>query len=288
MIALGERPDVQQYLNQYGVFNQPWSVGVSGSSVLPIPSSSVLQLWSGFGFPYTPYEFNAYPTSAFGWMDNNATTSKWSYVNGANFDNAGIVTSSLGYNFPPTPSGDPLFTPSVTVLSSSIAGISGSNFDYTLQFVGTLPTLNPTSRYVFLQSDKNNGATAAIRNDISGSTTYLDLLRNNVVNFRYPITVSDSTNQIVTIQKSGSVLNVYQNLTKLTPVLSSSNLWNPFGSMTVNQPNTTSASNQTGFIIGNASPSVTWLQYEGTLNSVLLYSRSLSDSELTASYDYFL
>ena len=269
LIALGERNDVQQYINQYGEYQQPYSIGVSSSAILPIPSSSVLQIWSGFGYRYSPYSDNGYPANAFGWMDNNPTLSKWSYVNGANFDYPGLVTASLGYNFPESIGETELLTPSVTVLSSSIAGISGS--DYTLQFVGTLP--GPIdNRYLILQSDKDNSATAAIRTDISGSAPFLDLLTNNVANFRYPITVSDN-NQILTIQRSGSVLNVYQNQTKLTPILSSSNMWQPFNS---------------GFIIGNAKPSATWRAYRGTLNSLLLYSRSLSDSELTASYDYFL
>jgi len=264
MIALGERNDVQQYINQYGDYQQPYSVGVSGSTVLPIPSSSVLQIWSGFGYRYSPYSDNGYPANAFGWMDNNPTLSKWSYVNGANFDYPGLVTASLGYYFPTTAGATPLLTPSVTVLSSSIAGISGS--DYTLQFAGTLPNAGINVRYLILESDKDNAATAAIRTDISGATPFLDLLRNNVVNFRYPITVSDN-NQILTIQRSGSVLNVYQNLTKLTPILSSSNMWQPFNS---------------GFIIGNAAPNATWAPYNGTLNSLLLYSRSLSDSEISA------
>jgi hypothetical protein len=277
LIALGERNDVVQYLRQYGDYQQPYSVGVSSSAILPIPSSSVLQIWSGFGYRYSPYDYNGYPTNSFGWMDNNPSLSKWSYVNGANFDYPGLVTASLGYNFPQAVAANPLFTPSVTVLSSSIAGISGSN--YTLQFAGTLPNFTGPQRYLILQSDKNNGATAALRNDISGSAPFLDLLRNNVVNFRYAINVSDVNNQLLTIQRSGSALNVYQNLTKLTPILSSSNMWEPFGNMT---------GNTTGFIIGNASPNVTWLQYGGTLNSLLLYSRSLSDSEISASYDYFL
>ena len=271
LIALGERNDVQQYINQYGDYQQPYTVGISSSAILPIPSSSVLQLWSGFGYRYSPYSNNGYPANSFGWMDNNPTLSKWNYVNGANLDYVGLVTGSGGFYFPPD--FNPPLNPFVTVLPSSIAGVSGS--DYTLQFAGTLPGASGNGRYLILQSDKDNTITAAIRNDVSGGAAFLDLLRNNTPNFRYAITQYPSSVQVLTIQKSGSALNVYQNLTKLTPILSSSNVWQPF-------------TDSSGFNIGNASPNATWLDYPGVLNSLLLYSRSLSDSEISASYDYFV
>jgi hypothetical protein len=278
LIALGERNDVQQYLNQYGVYNQPWSVGVSGSSVLPIPSSSVLQLWSGFGYRYSPYEYNGYPTSSFGWMDNNPVASKWSYVNGANFDYPGLVTSSLGYSF--TIAGAPYGDPYITILSSSVAGIAQK--DYTIQFAGTLPDNGINTRYGLL-GKWDGGESAVLRTDVSGGAMFLDLLAlGGNPQYRFEVIPSSSANQLLTIIRSGSNTSVYQGLNKLTPTPGgrpNSGSWDVFNYSTPNGPSIN---------FGNIDNPASFATYTGVMNSLLIYSRSLSDSELTASYDYFL
>ena len=270
-ITFGQSYDANLFASQYGNPYSVFSTKVSGSTVLPIPSSSVLQIWSGFGYGYTPYSQNEYPQGYIGLMDNNNSASKWSLVTPVNPNT--LTTSTIGYVFPET-AGNGI---TVGILSASLAGLSGS--DYTIQFVGQLITPNDIvrDRYSLLGSQATSNV--IIRDDVSGSVPFLDLRNGGTAQYRYQITTGNN-NQILTIMRSGSVMSVYQNLTKLTPTLGSGT-WGLFNNMPLGG---------VGVNFGNVNPAnlADVFYYQGQMNALLMYSRSLSDSELSASYDYFL
>jgi hypothetical protein len=259
----------QQYGNPYSVFSN----NISSSRVLAIPSSSVLQLWSGFGYGKTPYSTNNYPQGYIGWMDNNNVASKWTLVN-PKVPNS-LVSGTFGYQFAENTAGSSGST-SLTILSSSVAGLSGS--DFTLQFVGTLPVPVPTERYSLL--GKFSTKAAIVRADISGTSSFFDLLTaNGAPQYRYQVTGS-SNNQILTVMRSGSTMSVYQGLNKLTSIAGAGGVWDLFANSTPG-----SGSFNFGDIEG---PGVVFRPYSGQVNSLLIYSRSLSNAELTSSYNAFL
>lgn len=267
-LNFGDIYDTQTYVNQYGNPYQVWSTQISSSTVLPIPSQSVLQLWSGFGYGYTPYTQSGYPQGVIGVMDNNNVSSKWSAVNPQTPNS--LNTGSNGWIF-----GGQY----ITVLSSSIAGTAET--DSTIQFAGLIPN---GLRYGLLGTYSKKSA--VLRSDVSGSAMFLDLLNTGGGGqYRYQVTANDTTNQLLTIIKSGSNMSVYQNLTKLTPTVgtpgnpSNSGSWNLF---------TNNVPGGEGFVFGNVQNDVSFAPYVGNLESLLVYSRSLNDSEISASYNYFI
>jgi hypothetical protein len=80
--------------------------------------------------------------------------------------------------------------------------------------------------------------------------------------------------------RSGSTMSVYQGLNKLTSIAGAGGVWDLFANSTPG-----SGSFNFGDIEG---PGVVFRPYSGQVNSLLIYSRSLSNAELTSSYNAFL
>jgi hypothetical protein len=245
--------------------------------VQPIPSSSVLNIWSGYGNPSQNYG-----QASGSWLNNLSGSTKFALISGSYRPWIGepnlyqnVTTSFWMFNGTDN---------SLGLTSQSLAGmpagtpasITGSA--YTIQIAGLFPTAS--NRYALLGNPQYiAGADAIIRYDITGSGKMTLDLRAGVggtVN-RYHLDYISGSNQLITIAQTGTSLNVYQNLTQISASQNDATFFPIFANL-------------------NSYPKVEfgWNEdldtdnFPGQLNSLLIYSRSLSDSELSASYNYFI
>jgi hypothetical protein len=294
--TVGNLYDPIAFHNLYGPAGQayyPQQLSVTGSSVLPIASASVVNLYSDFGYPTTIAYNNLVLTtsslnpnndpnysyqitnSGSGWYDMNEISSKIITITGS------LTTSSangLGFNGT---------TDNLTILSSSLAGIQNN---YTVQFIGTLPGTSSQLNALFGNPDYQgvNAEDVIYRNDglpASASIDFRTVLTGGVVSVnRYTIpNINTSSLQLLTFMSSGSTFKVYNGLNELPVttigggVPNFTGSFNLFDNMTVNGR---------GIYFGYNND-VDTNNYSGSLHNLLIYSRSLSDAELSSSFQYF-
>jgi hypothetical protein len=291
--SVGGRYDPATFHTKYGPVGQlypPVQLTVTGSS-LAVPSSSTVNLWSDFGLP-TSTAINAlYLTTSSlnpnndanvsyqitnpgtGWYDMNRTSSKIITITGSL-----TTSSSLGIQFNGT-------TDNLTILSSSLAGMA--NKDYTVQFIGTLPSGSMQSTGLFGNPDYQGSGNEDViyTNAIFPTSTSIDFRENKegqiLVN-RYNIPVTSSL-QLITFMNSGSTFKVYNGLNQLPAttigggVLNFTDSFNLFDNM---------IANGRGIYFGYNND-IDTNNYSGSLHNLLIYSRSLSNAELSSSFQYF-
>jgi hypothetical protein len=293
--SVGSRYNPTNFHTKYGPAGQlypPVQIAVTGSSVLPIASASVVNLYSDFGYPTTiAYNDLVLTTSSLnptndanfsyvitnsgsGWYDMNQIASKLIQVTGSL-----ITGSTLGLRFNGT-------TDNLTILSSSLAGMAGK--DYTVQFIGTLPGTSSQLNALFGNPDytgnnnedvvyRNNGIPASASIDFRTNLTPVSVNRYTIPN------INTSSLQLLTFMNSGSTFKVYNGLTQLPAttigggVPNFTGSFNLFDNMTVNGR---------GIYFGYNND-VDTDNYSGSLHNLLIYSRSLSDAELSSSFQYF-
>ena len=249
----------------------------------PIPSSSVLNVWSGYGNPSQNYN---QPSG--GWMDNRPTgSSKFVEISGSFrpwladpnlYQN--VTTSFWMFNG---------VNNSLSISSQSLAGmpagtpaiVTGSQF--TIQIAGLFPTAS--NRYALFGNPAysylgESGTDAIIRYDITGSGKMtLDLRTGVPVNLnRFHLNYISGANQLITIMQTGTSVKVYQNLTQISASQSDLTSFPIFSKL-----NSGSKTISFGY-----NEDVDTDNFPGQLNSLLIYSRSLNDSELSASYNYYI
>jgi hypothetical protein len=209
--------------------------------------------------------------SGSGWYDMNKVSSKIIQITGSL-----ITGSTTGLRFNGT-------TDNLTILSSSLVGIQNNN--YTVQFIGTLPSSSIQLSALFGNPnyEGNNAEDVIYRNDILPTSTSIDFRTNlggiiSVNRYNIPNT---SSLQMITFMCSGSSFKVYNGL-QLLPSSSAgfnqiTGSFNLFDNMTVNGRGVYFGFN--GDLDTN--------NYSGSLHNLLIYSRSLSDAELSSSFQYF-
>jgi hypothetical protein len=252
---------------------QPYTGSISSSTILPIPSSSTLQIWKGFGNRVT--NSTLYLSGANNiWYDNNNVVSKQTQTTGS------IFGGVKGIQFDSTKT-------TISITSASLAGLSGS--DYTIQFVGTIPSssLLPRQTLFSFNTASTWAGDAIVRSNVNPYWTALDIRNGTTSDFRrYYITKDTGSSadvqrqQLITIKNQSGVMKVYQGFNEVTASsqsnLSTSSVWPVFNSL----------SNGKVFVGWNGDVEGE-SNYGGQLTSVLIYSRSLSNAELTSSFNAF-
>ena len=278
--------EISQSINAFNAVQIPFipqndAEIVSGSAVA-IPSASVIQLLSSFGYPSGDYSGSNVINST-GWMDNNPSASKWEWVSGS------LTPTAQGLQF------DGL-TSSINLNSASFAGIAGKPY-YTIQWALTTPIVGNTTLLIgnpsIDQISPNIGNEVVLR--VENDWTTINVNRTpdagtNTYSYRFP--TDTGSLHLVTLQVSGSTSQfkgfptVYHNL-DLLPISESGGGAREFGGLweVVNDPNRAYR-----YYVGTkwAAPNNTSFHYTGSMKGLLIYSRSLSDSEMTASYNYFI
>ena len=253
---------------------QPFTGTVSSSTILPIPSSSVLQVWKGFGNVVT--DSTLYLSGANNiWYDNNNVVSKQTITTGS------LVEGTKGIQFS--------VSSAIAITSASLAGLSGS--DYTIQFAGTIPSSSTLPSQTLFAFNNSNTLTwlgdAIVRSNVNPYWSALDIRNGTTSDFRrYYITKDTGSNaslqrqQLITIKNQSGVMKVYQGFNEVTAssqsTLSTSSVWPVFDSLSVGKV----FFGWNGDVNGESN-------YGGQLTSVLVYSRSLNDAELTSSFNAF-
>ena len=254
---------------------QPYTGSISSSTILPIPSSSVLQIWKGFG--NRTVNSTLYLSGANNiWYDNNSVLSKQTQTTGS------IFGGVKGVQFDSTLS-------TISITSASLAGMSGS--DYTIQFAGTLPSQSGKPFQSLLAFNNSNTQTylgdAIVRYNLNPYWAALELRQGSTSDFRrYYITKDTGSTadvqrqQLITIKNQSGVMKVYQGFNEVTAssqsTLSTSSIWPVFNSLSVGK-----------VFFGWNGDVDSDSNYNGQLSSLLVYSRSLSDAELTSSFNAF-
>ena len=254
---------------------QLYTGSISSSTILPIPSSSVLQIWKGFG--NRTVNSTLYLSGANNiWYDNNSVLSKQTQTTGS------IVGGVKGVQFDSTLS-------TISITSASLAGLSGS--DYTIQFAGTLPSQSGKPFQSLLAFNNSNTQTylgdAIVRYNLNPYWAALELRQGSTSDFRrYYITKDTGSTadvqrqQLITIKNQSGVMKVYQGFNEVTAssqsTLSTSSIWPVFNSLSVGK-----------VFFGWNGDVDSDSNYNGQLSSLLVYSRSLNDAELTSSFNAF-
>lgn len=278
--------EISQSINAFNAVQIPFiphndAEIVSGSAVA-IPSASVIQLLSSFGYPSGDYSGSNVINST-GWMDNNPSASKWEWVSGS------LTPTAQGLQF------DGL-TSSINLNSASFAGMANKPY-YTIQWALTTPVVgnetlligNPSIGVISPQLGNE------VKMIVGSDWTSIYVLRvpdagTNTYSYRFA--TDTSSLHLITLQVSGSTTQlkgyptVYHNL-DLLPISESGGGAREFGGLwqVVNDANRAYR-----YYVGARwqAPNNTALHYTGSMKGLLIYSRSLSDSEMTASYNYFI
>lgn len=280
--------EISQSINGFGATQIPFiphndAEVVSGSAVA-IPSASVIQLLSSFGYPSGDYSGSNVINST-GWMDNNPSASKWEWVSGS------LTPTAQGLQF------DGL-TSSINLNSASFAGIARKPY-YTIQWALTTPVVGNST--VLIGNPSINQTSPNIGNEVDmivgNEWTTIKVQRTpdagtNTYSYRFP--TDTSSLHLITLQVSGSTSQftgyptVYHNL-DLLPISESGGGARQFGGLwdVVDDPNR-AYRYYVGALWTNTPPNSTSNHYTGSMKGLLIYSRSLSDSEMTASYNYFI
>ena len=257
--------------------NVPYPVNSLVPVVQPIPSSSVLNIWSGYGNPSQNYG-----QASGSWLNNLSGSTKSALISGsyrpwiAGTNLYQNVTTSF-WMFNGTDN-------SLGLTSQSLAGMPAgtpaiyTGSQYTIQIAGLFPTAS--NRYALLGNPQYiAGADAIIRYDITGSgkmTLDLRAGAGGTVN-RYHLNYISGSNQLITIAQTGTSVKVYQNLTQISASQNDATFFPIFANL-----------NSYPKVEFGWNEDVDTDNFPGQLNSLLIYSRSLSDSELSASYNYFI
>jgi hypothetical protein len=257
----------------------PINVNVITSSVtLPIPSASVIALDSTFGYPAGDYSGSNPKTSPFlGWWDSNPSCSKFIAMS------TGSLTSSangLGFGG----NGN-----SLQFLSQSVAGMQ-ERTEFTFQFALTTPETgsfmligNPSIAQTF----PNVGDDARL--EVTDTTSSLVLNRTSDGGFgywKYDWNTNTSSLHLLTLNVvSASNFTGNPSFTyNLTPTTASATGTNLRGWQFFNVMGDVNRINDLRFGWGDGQTG----DYKGELRSLLLYSRSLNDTEVSASYNYYI
>jgi hypothetical protein len=258
----------------------PINVNVITSSVtLPIPSASVIALDSTFGYPSGDYSGSNPTTSPFlGWWDSNPSCSKF-----ISMSTGSLTSSANGLGFGGNGN-------SLQFLSQSIAGMSNKS-QFTFQFALTTPD---NGYYMLIgnpsvdQTPPNIGSDARL--EVTDTTSSLILNRSadsgQVGYWKYDWNTNTSslhllTLNVVSASQYTGVPSFTYNLTPTTASATGGNFrgWQYFEVMS--DPNRI---NDLRFGWGDGVAE----DFKGELRSLLLYSRSLSDTEISASYNYYI